>query len=149
MSNVGLAKPQSITSAIITCSVFGTIGTDHFIKVEEFRPAFRIPDTEDSGDGDGAPSFTAALWMYCSGEFNGWMIQAASPGSTFLLANLINSAKNPLSASLKFNFATQQILTIPTVLLTGFYPVYKRTYELIPCRFTFKATNSHPTWNTT
>lgn len=149
MSNVGLARPQAVTGAIITCSVFGTTGTDYFIKVEEFRPRFIIPDKEDSGDGDAAPSFTAALWMYCSGVFNGWMIQQASPGSTFLLANFIDSSKNPLSASLKFNFATQQILTIPKVLLTGFFPIYKRTLEIVPCAISFKATNSHPTWSTT
>lgn len=147
MSNIALAKPSTITGAIITCTKFGTGGTDVYIKVNQFVPIFTIPERESSGDGDAAPSFDSQYWLYCNGHFNGWMVAASV--STFLLINLIDSTKNPLAASLKFNFATQQILTIPKMLINAYIPVYERTLPYIPVRIGFKATDSHPTWGTT
>lgn len=112
-----------------------------------FDSAFTIPEVETSGDGDAAPAFESSNWMYLSGTFHGLMIAASV--STFVLANLIDAAKNPLAASMKVNFATQQILTIPKVLITGFYPNYERKGAIIPVSMRIRATDSHPVWGTT
>lgn len=147
MANVAPAKPTSVSGQIITGGKLGTAGTDFFFKVSRHYPNFVVPDVETTGDGDAAPAWEASDFLYLSGVMYGWML-AQSVG-TFSIVNMITAAKNPLAASLKFNFATSQVLTIPKTLITSQSPLWDRKSPVIPLVIRYKATDSHPTWGTT
>ena len=149
MSNVALAKPKTISSAVITCTKFGTAGTDFHIKVGRARIKFRNKYVENTGDGDTAPAFDAANWQYTSVAIAGWMV--AGSVSTFLLASLWDGTtpKNPLQASFKLSLASSQVLTIPTALITDWEIDWQRDGELIPMFCNILATDTVATWGIT
>lgn len=147
MSNIALAKPKSITGAIITCTKFGTGGTDFYVKVGRCRRRFRNgPVAETTGDGDDAPSFDAGNWQYAQLSMAGWL--PAGSVSTMLLASLWDSAKNPLAASLKLSMASSQIFTVPKALITHWEDDYQRGGAVIPVFITIVATDTVVTHGT-
>lgn len=145
MSNVALAIPKSISSAVITGSLLGTAGTSFFIKVQRARinpVAGRIEET--TGDGDTAPSFDSSYWQYVDLSLAGWLI--AQSVNTLLLAYLWDTTKNPLASSMKLWVATGHVLTIPKALITAMPMEYDRRAAAIPLFMNIKATDTVATW---
>lgn len=149
MSNVLLARPTTITGAIITCTKLGTAGTDFFIKVMEADIDWHDRVEETTGDGDAARSLDISHFGYTSLVFSGFMLAHSVAGSWDLIANLQNSAKNPLAASLKLNTSTSEILTIAKGVIPRWRIRYRRGFATIPCVVTVLTTDSSAAWGDT
>ena len=93
-------RPTAIGTAILQSGAIGnydTTGIDFYIKLTRFRARIRVPDAEDSGDGNLAPSFLPVLWTYIDIQLGGIMVAGQALG----IVNLRNTAKNPTTAVIK------------------------------------------------
>lgn len=150
MSNVALAKPSSVTSAIITCTVFGTAGTDFYMKVDRSRFSGRQKIHPTTGDGDAAPSFDLNYFMVTHFSLSGWLVAASVHANVDqFMANMLLSAKNPLSASFKLNIATSLVITVSKVVIPGYDFGYVRDDGVLPTMLDCYATDSHATMDAT
>ncbi len=157
MANVSLAAPHSISSAVITSTVFGSSGSDFYIKVGRARVSSRIgPIVETTGDGDSAPAFETGYWQYTNLAIAGWMPAAANDSSltnlTATAATLVDGTqKNPLTASIKLSLASNHHITIPAnaALITQWEWEYQRQGGVIPVFVNIITTHSLATWSST
>lgn len=146
MSNVVLARPTSFTSAVITCTKFGTTGTDFWIKLLDCKIRGKQKMEITTGDGDAAPSLDLNYHMLTSITMRGWLVAHSVNSSVVnFMANFIDSAKNPLAASLKINAATSVVFTFAKVVIPEFEFGYSRDGATLPLMLQCYQTDTHAT----
>lgn len=143
MSNVALARPTTITSAIITCTKFGTGGTDFYMKVKDSMIGGSMDIEKTNGDGDAVTSWDMNYWLDFRFTLKGWLVAySVSSSVANFIANFIDPTKNPLAASFKLNLATSLVITAPAVAMPRFRFGYSRDGITLPMTIECYATNT-------
>lgn len=146
MATISLEKPGARGAALIGGTELGTSPSNStfFIKVIAADFDAFSPFEETTGDGDSAATFENNEMLYMTGLLRGLMIASSALG----LANLTNSAKNPLAANLTYDFGGTRRLT--TKLLLGRFRIrHRATAASVPVAIPCVATDSEPTEGST
>lgn len=100
MSTVALAKPGTITSAMLVSNSYlsGADESSKYFYMKIKRAAIRqgSPQHDVTGDGDSQPEHETNLLLYGQIQLSGWMLAGRALG----VANIIDPAKNPITIRL-------------------------------------------------
>jgi hypothetical protein len=149
MANINLARPTGQTTPVISCSVFGTGGTDFFMKVTRARIRFEQDVEKTTGDGDDAPVYEVNYFMTTRATLFGFVVAQAVDTSLTLLSSFLNSSKNPLTATWNIKLASSYVLKMTKVVIPVMEIGYERDRGKIPLMMSIIGTDTHATLATT
>lgn len=137
MSSANLEKPSARTGAIIGGAKLGTTGTDFYFKVMGANSQSGSPGEDVTGDGDTYPRFENNGYLYESGTMTGAMIASQALG----LANLINTAKNPVAITFDFGGTRRDT---KTVLIEWMGRTWRRNKHFVGVSLRYRMTDTNP-----
>ena len=136
MSSVPLAKPGSFSGAVLSGGKVGTTGTDFYVKMTDWRPSYRSPRVDLTGDGDDAPCIDNTGYLYGQHTLSGFMVASQA----ISLLNLVNTSANPVR-SLTVNLASGHSTT-EDVLIEDIRLGYRRTGGFVGVRILLHKTGT-------
>lgn len=147
MSTVALANPGALQAALITGGKLGTSGTDVYVKVMRYSIPWQFDLMRTTGDGDitNTHSWEISYMVDFGITIDGLMVASSANG--FLLNNLIDTTKNPITTDHKLFFASGQVLNLPKTLIYGGVLSGERDAPAVRVVYRMKATDEKPTWS--
>lgn len=147
MANVDTARPSSVTTPVVSCSVFGISGSlDWYLKVDRSRIRMKMTKVEPTtGDGDNAPAMVANYFGLLSFTLFGQAVAQSVDTSVRLFSSFLDPAKNPLSANFKLKLASSYVLNCAKVLIVDMELGYTRDGATMPVMISCFQTDTHAT----
>ena len=147
MTAVGLAKPATVTSAVITGGELGdgALGTELFvIKVESIDETHRTQKANVTGDGDTSTNFVTNCFLESRFVLRGYMASTGGAASGDLgIANMTVAANNPVEAVV-LNYASGRTRTLTKAIVEVINTRYKRDAPAIAVALVLYATETAP-----